>query len=189
MALPLFWLLAVVFGMRQFAISAIQLHQVPNLVDKGFNFELASTILAAVVVLSIVGRLGFGWLADKYRPHYVMAVSVFMVAASALLMAYVSQWWHLVLFAVLYAVGWGGGAVVMNAVRGAYFGRRAFGTITGMMDFVQMFGLVLGPVFAGLVFDTTQSYYIAFITFAVVTAIAGILMLFLRAPRPSQQAT
>ena len=70
----------------------------------------------------------------------------------------------------------------MNATRGAYFGRRSFGTISGTMDLVQMFGLVLGPVYAGFVFDATNSYSIAFSSFAVVAGLAVLIMLFLRAP-------
>ena len=89
----------------------------------------------------------------------------------------------LLLFVVVYAVGWGGGATTMNATRGAYFGRRSFGTISGTMDFVQMFGLVLGPIYAGFVFDVTQSYTIAFNSFAISAFSAGALMIFLRDPR------
>ena len=70
----------------------------------------------------------------------------------------------------------------MSIVRAEYFGRRAFGTISGMMDFVQMFGLVLGPIFAGVVYDLTESYYIAFMIFAVSGVIAATLMVFLRPP-------
>jgi len=186
--LPVFWLLALAFGLRQFTIGAMQLHQVPNLIDKGFDPQTASTILAAVVVASIVGRLGFGWLADKFPARYIMAVSIGMVAASALLLAYASQWWHLVLYVGLYGIGWGGGAVVMNTVRVAYFGRKSFGTISGMMDFVQMFGLVLGPLFAGAVYDATKSYYIAFITFAIVSVVGGAVVLFLRPPKAPASA-
>ena len=71
----------------------------------------------------------------------------------------------------------------MNATRGAYFGRRAFGTISGTMDFFQMFGLVLGPIFAGVVFDVTESYTIAFASFAVSAIASSVLMVFLRPPR------
>jgi MFS family permease len=73
----------------------------------------------------------------------------------------------------------------MSVLRAEYFGRRAFGTISGMMDFVQMFGLVLGPVFAGFVFDVTSSYYIAFMIFAVSGALASAIMLFIKPPTQS----
>ena len=70
----------------------------------------------------------------------------------------------------------------MFALRAEYFGRKAFGTISGAMDAIQMFGLVLGPVFAGLVYDLTESYYPAFITFAISAALAALTMVFIRPP-------
>ena len=184
MRLPVFWFLAVAFGLRQFAVGAISLHVVPFLVDTGRSLEVASSILAATTVTSVVGRLGFGWLADRFPPRYIMAVSMVMVGVGALILTNVGAGWGLlVLYIAVYAVGWGGGAVTMNATRGAYFGRRAFGTISGTMDFVQMFGLVLGPIYAGVVYDITESYTIAFTSFAVSAAASGVLMVFLRPPR------
>ena len=85
-------------------------------------------------------------------------------------------------FVLPYVIGWGGGATTMSVVRADYFGRRAFGTISGLMDAVQMFGLVLGPVFAGWVYDTYESYYFAFMLFAASGLIAAIMMVFVRPP-------
>jgi MFS family permease len=182
---PVFWLLAAAFGMRQFAIGAIALHLVPFIVDSGRSLEFGSAVLAAVTVTSIAGRLGFGWLSDHFAPRHVMASSIVLVGFGALLLlALEDEPLLLVPFVLVYSVGWGGGATTMNAVRVAYFGRRAFGTISGTMDLVQMFGLVLGPVYAGFVFDSTGSYTIAFTSFAAFAAGAAVLMFFLRPPTP-----
>lgn len=184
MRMPVFWFLAIAFGLRQFAVGAISLHVVPFLVDTGRSLEVASFMLAATTLTSVFGRLGFGWLADRFPPRYIMAISMVMVGLGAIILANVTEGWTLlVLYIVVYAIGWGGGAVTMNATRGAYFGRRAFGTISGTMDFFQMFGLVLGPIFAGFVYDVTGSYTIAFTSFAVSAAASGVLMVFLRPPK------
>ena len=182
--MPVFWFLAIAFGLRQFAVGAISLHQVPYLVDTGRSLETAAIILAAVTLTSIIGRLGFGTLADHFPPRYIMAITMMMVGLGAFILSNVTEGLPmLLLYIVVYSIGWGGGATTMNATRGAYFGRRAFGTISGTMDFVQMFGLVLGPIFAGFVFDRTGSYTIAFNSFAISAFAAGALMFFLRPPR------
>ena len=184
MRMPVFWFLAIAFGLRQFAVGAISLHVVPFLVDTGRSLEIASFMLAATTLTSIFGRLGFGWLADRFPPRYIMALSMLMVGLGAIILANVTEGWTLlILYIVVYAIGWGGGATTMNATRGAYFGRRAFGTISGTMDFFQMFGLVLGPIFAGFVYDFTGNYTIAFTSFAISAAASGVLMVFLRPPR------
>ena len=180
---PVFWLLSVVFGLRQLIIGAIGLHQVPFLVGIGISPQMAATVLGMTALTSILGRLGFGWLADRIAKRFVMAITIGLAAIGPLILAYVTEWWHLIFFVVIYGVGWGGGATLMSVVRAEYFGRRAFGTISGMMDFVQMFGLILGPVFAGFVYDVTESYYLAFMVFAVSGALGAIIMVFLRPPR------
>jgi len=77
----------------------------------------------------------------------------------------------------------------MYVIRGEYFGRQHFGTIMGYMELVQMFGLVLGPILAGWIFDVTESYRLAFIAFAIAAAIATMLMLIARRPVPIPKAT
>ena len=179
---PVFWLLSMVFGLRQLIIGAIGLHQVPFLIDIGINPQMAATVLGMTAIASIIGRLGFGWLADRIEKRYVMASTIILAGIGSFILANVTTWWHLVFFVFIYGVGWGGGATIMSVLRAEYFGRKAFGTISGMMDFVQMFGLVLGPIFAGFIFDTTNSYYIAFVTFAIAAACAGTIMIFLKPP-------
>jgi sugar phosphate permease len=182
---PVFWLLSVVFGLRQLIIGAIGLHQVPFLVDIGIDPQMAATVLGMTALTSILGRLGFGWLSDRMPKRFVMAITMGLAAMGPLILAYVTTWWQLIFFVLVYGVGWGGGATLMSVVRAEYFGRRAFGTISGMMDFVQMFGLILGPVFAGLAYDVTGSYYLAFMVFAVSGALGAIIMVFLRPPQQS----
>ena len=179
---PVFWFLSIVFGLRQLIIGAIGLHQVPFLIDIGINPQMAATVLGMTAIASIIGRLGFGWLADRIEKRFVMATTIVLAGLGSLILANVTAWWHLVFFVFIYGVGWGGGATIMSVLRAEYFGRKAFGTISGMMDFVQMFGLVLGPIFAGFIFDTTNSYYIAFTTFAIAAGCAGVIMIFLKPP-------
>ncbi len=185
--LPVFWSLAAAFGLRQFAVSAMSLHLVPFLVDGGNSLQFAAFILAAVATISVAGRIGFGLLVDRFTPRYVMATSMTLVALGPLLLLLSRETPILLaIYVVVYAIGWGGGATTMNAVRGSYFGRRAFGTISGSMDFVQMFGLVLGPVYAGFIFDQSGSYGIAFTSFTVSAFLAASVMFFLRPPRANQ---
>ncbi len=179
---PVFWFLSIVFGLRQLIIGAVGLHQVPFVVDIGISSQIAATVLGMTAITSIIGRLGFGWMGDRIPTRYVMALSIACAALGVLILAYSTEWWHLMFFVLTYGIGWGGGATTMSVVRADYFGRRAFGTISGLMDAVQMFGLVLGPVFAGWVYDTYESYYFAFMLFAASGLIAAIMMVFVRPP-------
>ncbi len=179
---PAFWFLSIVFGLRQLIIGAVGLHQVPFIVDIGIRSEIAATVLGMTAITSIIGRLGFGWMADKLPTRYVMALSIACATLGIFILANSTLWWHLPFFVVTYGIGWGGGATVMSVVRADYFGRKAFGTISGMMDAVQMFGLVLGPVFAGWVFDQYNSYFLAFMLFTAAGIVSTLLMVLIRPP-------
>jgi MFS family permease len=163
-------------------VSAVMVHLLPFFIGFGIAPTLAATMLGSVAMISIVGRLGFGHLADIIDKRYVMSVCLALVALGFGILATAQVMWHLIVFLAIYPLGYGGGAILMNAIRGEYFGRRYFGTIMGYMDLFQVFGNVLGPVFAGLVYDATESYRIAFITFAVVAGVATILILIVRRP-------
>ena len=71
---------------------------------------------------------------------------------------------------------------MMPLMKADYFGRKSFGTILGVSGLIQMVGTVAGPLFAGWVYDVTQSYHLAFLTFAAASFVA--MVTFLAAKRP-----
>jgi len=179
---PVFWMLCFTLGLRWLVVSAVVVHFIPLMVGIGLSQEVAATMLASLAVVSIIGRLSFGWLGDLFEKRYVMASSLLLLTIGCLLCAAMQDWWYALIFVIVYAPGYGGGATLMFAIRAEYFGRRHFGTIMGLMDFIQIWGVVLGPVFAGWVWDVTGSYSTAFLIFAATSALSMALMLALRRP-------
>lgn len=177
-----FWLLSLIFGLRQFVISAVVVHQIPLLIGIGISAELASAMLGSMAVISIVGRMGFGRLADIFEKKYLMAVCSVLIALGCFILANAHVWWCIIVFLIIYSPGYGGGSTLMQTIRAEYFGRQHFGAIMGLMNLVQMFGIILGPIFAGWMFDVTGSYRLAFITFGIAATTAAILMLIVRRP-------
>jgi MFS family permease len=174
--------LSLAFGLWQLAILAVIVHLVPFLVGIGIAPQVAATVLGVTTIASIIGRLGFGWLADRMRKQLAAGMAMGLVALGAAIAAHITAWWHFIFFIPIFAVGWGGGVPLTHTLRGEWFGRRAFGTISGAMDAVQLFGLVGGPILAGLIFDATQSYYPAFLAAAGAAALGAGIVLLVRAP-------
>ena len=140
-------------------------------------------MLGAVAVVSVTGRLGFGWMGDLFEKRYLLVATLVLMGAGALVFAYLQYWWQVILFVILYAPGYGGGAL-QEALRAEYYGRKFIGTIRGSMAMVQLGGTAIGPIFAGWVYDVTGSYRYAFLVFSLGCAVA-ILFLF-TARRPTQ---
>ena len=72
-----------------------------------------------------------------------------------------------------------------TSIRGLYFGRKAFASITGVSMIPMNFFLLVAPLFAGIMFDATGSYTIPFVAVAAVSFVGSAMFLFLSDPSPA----
>ncbi|MBI2906322.1 MAG: MFS transporter [Chloroflexi bacterium] len=179
-----FWLLTLSFAVRQTTVGAVAVHLMPFFIGAGFSSEVAATLLAAVSLVSILGRLSFGWLADIFEKRHVMVFTVGCIALSMFFLAGVYELWQAVLWVFIYALGYGGGAPLMPALRAEFFGRKSFGTVQGTMLAFQMWGLMVGPLSSGLMYDLLGDYRPSFLAFGAANFIGVFLLFLARRPRP-----
>jgi OFA family oxalate/formate antiporter-like MFS transporter len=163
--------------------GAVTLHAIPIVEDLGYSRTVAAGVLGTIGIVSLTGRLGGGWLCDLIGTKRVVVVTVLTLAISALVLAFAQTLWMVLLFVAIYAPSYGAQAAAMPTMRADHFGRRAFGLITGLSGMVQTGGSVIGPFFAAYAYDTTGSYQIAFLIFAVLLLISAALFLTLERPR------
>jgi MFS family permease len=184
-----FWTLVLAMAFRASILSSIVVHQIAHLEDIGVARHTAETMLGLMIAMSIPGRLLFGWLGDRTSKQHLLAFSsvlqgigIFIIANAANL-AYV---WPFLLF---YGLGYGGAIPLTQALRADLFGRKIFATIGGLIMPFTTLGAVAGPIFAGYVYDVTDSYRIAFNTFVVLILLSGLTFLFVRPPKQAQPVT
>ena len=164
---PTFWLLGVAFCLGLMAAGAVYTHQVAFLQDIGQSLELAATITGVSLGMSMVGRFAAGWISEYFpRPHYILAVCLLMQAVGTGFLMYLDLLgaWSLALFIPLFGLGYGGMIVLWPLTVGHDFGRRAFGTIAGVLGTIGLsIGGASGPIIAGAIFDALGSYDWAFV--------------------------
>ena len=182
-----FWILSLAFGFRTLAISATVIHQIPLLTDRGFSETAAAGVLALMSLMSVPGRLIFGFLGDYFDKRILVSIAYLLQGAGLVILLNATRLEHLYLFTLVFGLGWGAPTVLV-ALRGDYFGRRYFATIAGVQQSVVAIGTIIGPVYAGWIFDTTRSYDAAFVTFIVAIVIGAVLLLFARRPKPPTRA-
>jgi len=144
----------------------------PFLASVEMSRGVASFLAASVAVISVVGLLGFGWLGDRLEERCLLAVALLLQALGLLFLAYTQAVGFAIVFLTLFGPGVGGAIILRLAMQGDYFGRKAFGSIQGMMLAIYLVGHVLSPVLAGWVFDMQGSYRLAWIVLAIATAAA-----------------
>lgn len=175
-----FLFLALSEAIRMMVVAAVITHIMPYLNVLQIPRATAGVIAAGLSVMSILGRLGFGWLADFFDKPHTLAISMAMMSLGMFLLFHVEIWWIMILFLFLFPMGYGGGTSVRGALLGEYFGRAVFGRLIGMVMGIGAIGAMIGPTLTGFVFDTTGSYFAAWLGLGIVSCLSIPLMLNIR---------
>jgi sugar phosphate permease len=180
---PAFLLLAFALTLNNFGTTAFVVHQIPYL-ERSLHVSKAAagSTVALFTLTSIVGRLGFGLLADHYSKRWMMAASMLLMVIGLIVLALATKFSHALVAILLIAPGFGGTIPVRPAMLADYFGTKTFGTINGVMALLQTTGGAIGPWVVGLVVDRTGVYTLGWWTSAVVVAFAIPAVLAARPP-------
>ena len=165
-----FWLLLIIYLLQLIGVSAMNFHFVPFATQElGFDPRVAAFYYGLTVGFSIIGRLLFGWLADRFPPALLLALSFALMALGATLIEILLV--HLELrdarllglYALPFGVGIGANFVTMPVLVGRCFVQLHFSRIMGFLMSGFAVGIVIGIPGAGFVFDRTGSYEWVFI--------------------------
>jgi MFS family permease len=177
-----FWILCLGHVLWTFGSMAQIAHLPAFLTDQGFASQRAASYLAFAIGLSVVGRLSFGMLADRFTKKWIMSAALLLHVLAVLCLFRVHSFGALPGFVFLFGMGIGGGAVLVPLLVGEYFGLRAFGKVLGVITISATLGAAIGPVVTGRIFDVTGSYQLAFVLHVVSFTAGAVAVCFLRRP-------
>ena len=177
-----FFMLGFIYLCIGFSAAAIVVHIVPHATDLGIAPLAAANILAIIGGLHIVGRIGIGSASDRIGNRLSLIISFILLTIALFWLLAAKELWMLRLFAIIFGISFGGGAVLVSPTVAELFGMKAHGAILGTISFGLTIGSAAGPVVAGYIFDITSSYYLAFLVCALLSVTGFILALTLRFP-------
>ncbi|OGQ61491.1 MAG: hypothetical protein A2W73_12015 [Deltaproteobacteria bacterium RIFCSPLOWO2_12_55_13] len=172
-----FWLL---FGSRILASVGNQIvltHQIAHAVDVGYPKLFAASIFGLMGVVSIFGRLLFGYLTDVMKNETVFAwvQATSLIGIAALLVLHDdSSPGLLYTYALFYGLGQGSRALVLSAISADLFLGKSFGAIYGYFTLSVGIGGGFGAWIGGFIFDATKSYFAAFLFSMACAVLAAI---------------
>ena len=179
-----FWILLAASTLRISAETGLSIHIIPIMVWQGAEEEFAAGLVALFFLLSIPFRFSLGMAGHRLSFQPLIAMGMFSAVAACALLIFSDSVRSLYPFILLLAVY--EGAVVLQWIAiGNYFGRRNYGAITGIMRAFDAVGSFFAPLYAGWIFDRTESYAPALATFAAAFAVAALLYMVSRRPRRS----
>jgi MFS family permease len=169
---PSFLYLNLAEAVRMMSVTAVVIHLMPYLSSLGVPRATAGAVAAALPLVSIAGRFGFGWWGDHFDKRVVMSATFFLMSAGAFVFCYVRSIPVLILFLLLFAPGFGGSLVLRGAMLQEYFGMAYFGKMIGIVLGSASIGGIIGPTLAGWAFDTTGSYALVWYGLCGLSAVA-----------------
>lgn len=187
MATRAFWYISLGHAAALLVVSAVMVHMVFHVTERlGYSLQQAGAVVALLTVMQLTGQLSGGWLGDRFSKRWICAGCMLGHAAALMILGLATAFWMVLLFAVLHGLSWGMRGPLMAAIRADYFGSGSFGMISGVSSMVIMFGMMLGPLVAGILADRTGSYVPGFSVLAAFAAAGSVA--FVRARRPTARA-
>jgi MFS family permease len=162
-----FWLFFLIWFGYSFCLHLMLTHVVPRAQDVGIAPVQAAAIVGIVGAVTIPSRIIIGAASDRIGRRAAGVSCALIMAIAMLWLIGATELWMFLLFAVVYGIGYGGLDPPITALIGDVFGLRRVGVIMGSLIVGWGLGAALGPFLAGLIYDMSGSYTIAFLIAAL----------------------
>lgn len=183
-----FWLVTATFVFLNGPTQLVLTHHVAYLVEVGHPKMLVAGIVGLVGLFSVPGKIGWGFLSDRWWPEWIYlagAACVVTAIFTLLAMGQPASVWSLYAYAVLMGFGYAVSPAMTPILSGRFFVGHHFGIILGALNtFYQLAGAV-GMWLAGYAHDMTGSYRMPLLGSIASTSLA-VACVWLAAPRRFQ---
>jgi MFS family permease len=181
-----FWAIVSAFLLALNGQVAFLIHQI-SFLSHYLGITGAATAVSITAFASIVGRLVLGTFVDRLDKRYVAAACFLLQGAAVLTLAYDHHVVILYLGTFVFGLTMGSILMAQSLILGECFGLVSFATVAGFAGLFTMSGSAFGPTLAGVIYDATGSYRMAFTIFAALSMIAMIIVFFARPPRSATE--
>ncbi|MGO4223537.1 MFS transporter [Lysobacter sp. TAF61] len=173
----------IVLGLAFFACCAAHsgpiFHTVSYAVGCGLSVTAAVTIYSMEGAAGLGGRLLFGVLADKVGAKPVLVAGLLIQAVAAVSYLQVNQLDGFYAVAIVFGMAYGGTMPLYASLARDAFSPAILGTVLGAASLLSGFGMAIGPLLGGWLYDRFGSYTWLYVgSMAVGLAAAAIAMLF-----------
>ena len=173
-----FWFLVIGMTLQQFVRTGIVSQMVPHLEQVGFSRAVAASMMIVLAIFAASSKLIFGRLSESItaRVSFIVIMILQGIGLSVLLVSdgSVITWVAIVVF----GLGMGGVGALTPLVIFDMFGLKQFGSIMGLTRMSIAIPIFLGPILAGMIFDSKGMYDLMFvITIGLLVVSIGSFML------------
>ena len=178
-----FWVLFSLFAATWIPIFAPLVHLVPLARGLGVDPLVAATLVSALGMAGIAGRLIMGSLSDRIGRRSAIGIGLVLQILAFLGFAVAGALPGLYAASIAFGFSYGAVASLFPAIVADFFGREQAGSLVGLLFAMSGSMAALGPVGAGFIYDRTGSYGPAWVASAVLNLAALGLLAWARPPR------
>jgi MFS family permease len=187
------WCLAVGSACLWFSIQALNSQATIFFEQEvGLAPQRATFLYSLLFGCSVAGKFLFGYLSDSIAKRRVMLMTTLILLAGCLmlfrpgsgeqLIEFTRSIPQLVLFALVWGLGFGGSFTMIQLTAVESFGTRSLGKILGIIVFVDSIAATLGTLLISQMKTRTGSYLVPFLTLVGVAVVAVINVLLIQPP-------
>jgi nitrate/nitrite transporter NarK len=166
--------------------GAVQHFKMMLTIDKGLSQAEALNIVSMIAAVSLIGRFGSGWLADRIGPKRVMLIVYVLVTAAMLILVGGAEGSSIYLYVLCFGLGLGGEYLIIPLMAAQLYGTAVLGRVMGIILTADGVAEALFPWIVGKLHDSTGSYSAGFQLLAGLAAFGAVAIALLPAKRPAE---
>lgn len=182
-----FWTMVFGFVMMGIANGAFITNAVANMtsvtvdgveiVTGGHSVMWAGAVWSFYMAMVIVAKVSLGAIYDRFGLKVGTVLGTAASTLAAVFLCFSVTDWGPIMACVFFSFATCMGTVAPPVVVGKQYGKKDFGTVTGIVTAFELFGAAIGSVVSGLVFDAFLSFTPVWIMMAVVSVLMGVALL------------
>lgn len=179
---PSFLAITFIITIGVMSFYVISVHLIPYAIDVGISPTASAAAVGLMGGFSVPGRIMGGVLSDRLGWQRILALAAFGMGVSVLWLIFLDATWMLYGFVFCYGLFQGSRVPAQVGIFGDFFGLRSLGALIGITFAISTFIGAFAPYLAGFIFDTTGSYFWAFIMVMAALVMAGLVAMVTRKP-------
>ena len=174
-------------GMAMFCVNTgTNVHTGAYYRDQGLTLTFAAVAISFSWLVAAFGSVVWGWVLEKMQARRAYSVIFVILGVSTLYLLTVDNAAKALVAAGLIGAVSSGSNVVISILYADYYGRNSLGRIRGVSETGVLVGQAVGPLLAGILFDSRGTYSFVFILFGGLALACSLLVLTARPPvRPT----
>jgi len=171
-----YWLIGIPLSLLFCVYTSVLSNLTPYATALGHSTEAAGQLITVIAIGGIVGKIAFGFAADKMNLKVGLWLAIALVIIGFLILATEPSYSLMLVASALLGLAAGGQLPVWGAMMARAFGLVSYGRAMGLMS--PMISLIVMPGFivAGKLVDMTGNYVLLLNVFCAVLVAAAIVL-------------